>query len=51
MARSSDREAIEGHGYDTDCTPIDTLMAGPLSMHLDVAAAMENDDETENPYA
>lgn len=38
------REAIEAHGYDADCTPIDTLMNGPLSMHLDVADAMENHD-------
>lgn len=29
--------AISAHGYDPDTTPVDTLMAGPLSMHLDYA--------------
>ncbi len=29
-----DDEAITAHGYDSRTTPVDTLMAGPVSMHL-----------------
>jgi hypothetical protein len=37
-----DDAAITEHGYDSRCTPIDTLMAGPVQMHLDFAEDMEN---------
>lgn len=36
---------IRGHGMCPRTTPIDTLMTGSLSMHLDVAEAMNNQDD------
>lgn len=39
------RKTIEAHGYDADATPVDTLMAGPVQMHLDVAEAMTAEDD------
>lgn len=36
---------IRGHGMCPRTTPIDTLMAGSLSMHLDVADTMFNQDD------
>lgn len=38
-------DIIAGHGYDPRSTPIDTLMAGPVQMHLDVAEAMTAEDD------
>jgi len=39
-----DDDAITGHGFDSRFTPVDTLMAGPLSMHLQHAHDMEHGD-------
>lgn len=39
------REAMEAYGYNPETTPVDTLMAGPVQMHLDVAEAMEFPDK------
>jgi len=39
-----DDEAITGHGYDSRTTPVDTLMAGPVSMGLRHAHNMEYGD-------
>ena len=44
--RGSDRIAVEGNGFDLDCTPIDTLMREE-GMGFSVAHAMEHGDE---PY-
>lgn len=37
------RDATLAAGYQLDTTPVDTLMAAPLSMHLQVAEDLEND--------
>lgn len=40
----SDRDVVEGNGYDLDATPIDTLMRAE-GMGFSVAHAMEHGDE------
>lgn len=36
-------DTLTRHGYNPDTTPLDSLMAGPVGMHLDYADAMEDD--------
>ena len=43
MQRDFD-EVVGDHGFDARFTPVDRLMAGPLSMHLAVADAMNEED-------
>lgn len=38
-------EALQAHGYCPDTTPVDTLMAAPVAVHLAVAEAMEDDGD------
>lgn len=50
---TTEREVIEAHGFDPARTSVDRLMAGPITMHLEVAEAMTNggDEPTEDePY-
>lgn len=46
MGRTPD-SVIASHGYDPRSTPIDTLMAAPVHMHLEVAEAMADEQD---PY-
>jgi len=39
--------AIIAAGYQLGTTPVDTLIAGPVPMHLQVAEAMESYDDGE----
>lgn len=41
-------ETIRGHGFCPRTTPLDTLFAAPLSMQLDVADTMNNQDDPED---
>ncbi|MGX7894959.1 hypothetical protein [Tsuneonella sp. HG222] len=38
-------DALEGNGFDPRTTPIDTLMAAPVFVGLDVALAMLADED------
>jgi len=49
MTRTVD-EVIAAHGYDPRSTPVDTLMGGPVSMHLAVADAMANDEDPDGQF-
>jgi hypothetical protein len=40
----ADDQAITAAGYDSRSTPVDTLMAGPVSMHLNHALNMDHGD-------
>lgn len=33
-------DVVAAYGYEPRMTPVDTLMAGPVGMHLEVAGAM-----------